>query len=262
MWKSAIAIVVVIAAIVGVRYIVSEAENPSALWTIVQSCVAFQQQGHAPPGPCTYVDLNDEVAVLKSFEGRWQFLAVPTVRVTGIEDPQVLMPRLPNYWALAWIAAQRVLPAAVTANRNDVGLAINSVEGRSQNQLHIHISCVQPSVMHELNAMQNQIGTSWSKPLPLGEHAYSAMRVEAATLENVDPFFLLLKLKDARQHMGEQTLVVVGATWDGGKKRGFYILDDYTHETSDGPDLGHGEGLLDEDCGAALSAHTHAPSNG
>jgi CDP-diacylglycerol pyrophosphatase len=195
------------------------------------------------------VDSRDEVAILRSIEGRWQYLAIPTIRVTGIEDPQVKDPRLPNYWALAWSAANRYLPSSVTKNPTNVGLAINSVPGRSQNQLHIHISCVTPYLRALLLTDQSKIGTTWSRPLiRIGNQEYRVMRVESRTLEREDPFLLLLKLPGAAQHMGLHTLVVTGARWNNGSRSGFYILDDYAHDTGDGPDYGHGEDLLDEDC--------------
>lgn len=223
--------------------------SPNVLWTVVQSCVAQQKEGRVPPSPCTYVDLHDEVAIIKSPEGRLQYLAVPTVRVTGIEDPQILTPRLPNYWALAWSAADRVLPSQVTRHRSDIGLAINSVEGRSQNQLHIHISCVRRNIVSTLYDDRGKIGTSWSQPMiPVGSHEYRVMLVESPSLALVDPFFLLSRISGASEHMAEHTIVVTGATWAGGTKNGFYVLDDYTHSTSAGHDFGHGEELLDENC--------------
>jgi CDP-diacylglycerol pyrophosphatase len=234
---------------VGVVVLMRTLASPNGLWTVVQSCVAEQKVGRVPPGECTSVDLKDKVAILRSIEGRWQFLAIPTSRVTGIEDPQVENPQLPNYWVLAWSAANHDLPAAVTRDRSNIGLAINSVPGRSQNQLHIHISCIKPSVRELLIADQSQIGTSWSRPfITIGNQQYRAMRVESPTLAGKNPFLLLLTLPGAAQHMGLHTLVVTGAVWNHGKTPGFYILDDYAHETSDGSDDGHGESLLDEDC--------------
>ena len=59
--------------------------------------------------------------------------AVPlvlTTRVTGIEDRLVLSPEAPNYWALAWRARRYVdQRAARTLGRDDLSLAVNSVDG-------------------------------------------------------------------------------------------------------------------------------------
>jgi CDP-diacylglycerol pyrophosphatase len=246
-WIAALVLVVLVAA--GVSTIVRTLASPNALWTLVQGCVAQQKQGHVPPGECASVDLDDKVAILRSLEGRYQYLAIPTIRVTGIEDPQLENRYLPNYWALAWSAAYRYLPARVTKDRTNIGLAINSIPGRSQNQLHIHISCIQPYVRDLLLADQSEISTTWSRPfLKVGGREYRAMRVQSPTLAATNPFLLLLRLPGAAQHMGLHTLVVTGASWDTGRTLGFYILDDYAHHTPDGPDDGHGEGLLDENC--------------
>jgi CDP-diacylglycerol pyrophosphatase len=247
-WIAALIVVFVLVA-VSIGTLMRTLASPNALWTVVQSCVAEQKLGRVPPGECVSVDLKDDVAILHSIEGRWQYLAIPTIRVTGIEDPQIKSAQLPDYWELAWIAANRYLPTSVTRNRADIGLAINSVPGRSQNQLHIHISCVKPYVRGQLLADQGRIGTTWSAPLIRnGDEEYRAIRVERSSLDGENPFALLQKLPGAAQHMGLHTLVVTGASWNNGKTLGFYVLDDYAHDTPDGPDDGHGEGLLDEDC--------------
>jgi CDP-diacylglycerol pyrophosphatase len=247
-WIAALVAVLVLV-VIGIGTLMRTLASPNALWTVIQSCVAEQRLGRVPPGECLSVDLKDDVAILRSVEGRWQYLAIPTIRVTGIEDPQVKSAALPNYWELAWSAANRYLPSNVTRNRANIGLAINSVPGRSQNQLHIHISCLKPYVKDELLADQNKIGTTWSPPIIRnGNEMYRAIRVQSRTLDGENPFMLVQKLPGAAQHMGLHTLVVTGASWNNGKTVGFYILDDYAHDTADGPDDGHGEGLLDEDC--------------
>jgi CDP-diacylglycerol pyrophosphatase len=249
-WVAAVVVVAVLI-VVGITTFLRALASPSALWRIVQLCVAEQEQGHVPPGDCVSVDRKDNVAILRSIEGRWQYLAIPTTRVTGIEDPQVRDPRSPNYWALAWSAAERYLPPSVTKSRTNIALAINSVPGRSQNQLHIHISCIKPAVKSMLQADQNTIGTTWSRPfLDVGGQEYRVIRVQSPTLNGHNPFALLASLPGAAQHMGLHTLVVTGAAWNNGKSMGFYVLDDYAHDSAAGTDDGHGESLLDEDCAA------------
>ncbi len=77
-----------------------------ALWTIVhEQCVPHFRAGEGPK-PCESVDLSQGedkgVALLKDLHGVAQFLAIPTRRVTGIEDPLVLAPDAPDYFAFAW----------------------------------------------------------------------------------------------------------------------------------------------------------------
>ena len=51
---------------------------------------------------CVDVDEADGVALLKDLNGVAQELAIPTRRLTGIEDPLLLAPDAPNYFAYAW----------------------------------------------------------------------------------------------------------------------------------------------------------------
>ena len=126
--------------------------DPNALWRIVHGeCVPHFQSGLGPK-PCERVDLDggvdQGVAILKDLVGVAQMLAIPTRRITGIEDPQMLEPNAPPVFAVAWGARtlveerlHRPLP------REAVGLAINSKWARSQEQLHVHIDCVAVPVM-------------------------------------------------------------------------------------------------------------------
>ena len=223
--------------------------NPDELWAIVQSCAGARAQGHSLPVGCVSVDPISEVVILRSFFARWDFLAVPAMRVSGIEDPQLRSPQFPNVWAAAWSAANKYLPPRATKDRAHVGLAINSAVSRSENQLHIHISCVKPKVMTALDNAQGAIGTKWSQPfLHFARQDYRAMRVYGKTLDRANPFLLLMADPRASENMGLHTLVVIGASWDHGAKPGFYLLDGVAHSSSAGDDLAHGEDLLDEGC--------------
>jgi CDP-diacylglycerol pyrophosphatase len=105
--------------------------DPDALWRIVHdSCVPHEEAGEGPK-PCETVDLNEGaaegVAILKDLVGVAQMLAIPTRRISGIEDPQMLAPGAPPVFADGWKAKalvearlSRVLP------REAVALAINS----------------------------------------------------------------------------------------------------------------------------------------
>src|SRR6516165_6464782 len=70
--------------------------DPNALWNIVHGqCVPHFEAGDGPK-PCEEVDLEggvaEGVAILKDIAGIAQMLAIPTRRITGIEDPQMLDP--------------------------------------------------------------------------------------------------------------------------------------------------------------------------
>lgn len=227
--------------------------NPNALWTIVHGqCVPNEQQ-HGDPKPCAEVDLKDGVdhgyAVLKDINGRTQFLLIPTARIVGIESPELQAADATNYFAAAWQArtfTEKALGRELP--RDDVGLAVNSVLARSQNQLHIHIDCMRADVRAALAKLQSSIGDKWA-PLsePVGGHPYWAMRVMGATLDRHNPFKLLADgVPKARDSMKMHTLVVVGTQFDGGAP-GFVLLTDRVNPLLF--DFGAGARLEDHSCG-------------
>ncbi len=137
------------------------AANPNALWEIVHNhCVPGQQNGTGPK-PCELVDLAGGYVVLKDLRGATQYLVMPTAEVAGIEDPQILVGDALNYWAAAWAARKYVAERAGQAiPREDLSLAVNSQQGRTQNQLHIHVDCIRPDVREALrvHARRNRAG--------------------------------------------------------------------------------------------------------
>ena len=230
----------------------ARAENPSALWEIVNGKCVPHEQTERDPSPCSLVDLADGVTkgyvVLKDRDGSTQFLLIPTVRISGIEDPQVLDPEATNYFDEAWrqryFVEERV---GSPVPRNAMTLAINSTTGRSQNQLHIHIDCIRPDVKAILDANLDKVQGVWSQfPIPLAGHIYRGIRITSDTLADTNPFRVLANQDPAASaDMGHHTLVVVGATFpDSGD--GFVLLDTKT-------DIPHGnfasgEELQDHDC--------------
>src|SRR5262249_38758343 len=78
------------------------------LWNIVNfKCMRHLTKSEAPI-PCDSVDVSAGwdrgVALLKDFDGSARMLAIPTHRVTGIDDSALLTPEEPNYFASAWAA--------------------------------------------------------------------------------------------------------------------------------------------------------------
>jgi CDP-diacylglycerol pyrophosphatase len=228
----------------------ARAADPDALWKIVNGqCVPDQQQ-HQNAAPCAEVDLAGGVerghVVLKDLVGNTQYLVIPTARVTGIEDPALLAANAPNYWTPAWVARFYVFARAhQELPRDAIGLAVNSTQGRSQNQLHIHVDCVRPDLRRYLASHARRVGERWSD---LGEavngHRYLAMRIASRDLAGVDPFEVLARnIPAARQHMGNWTLVAVGMP------RGFVLLAGHVNPATNDP--GSGEELLDHDCALA-----------
>jgi len=222
--------------------------DPDALAKIVEGKCVPDQQTNNKPAPCVLVDLPGHYAVLKDLVGKTQYLLIPTERVEGIEAPELETPGAVNYFEAAWEARRFMEQSAgKPVPRDVVGLAINSVKGRTQNQFHIHVDCMRTDVLAALKAADASIGTAWAPlPAPLAGHPYQAMRIEGADLSQVNPFALLATgIPAAGADMGDQTLVAVAATFGDGKD-GFYLLTDHVDIAH--ADLGSGEELQDHDC--------------
>lgn len=224
--------------------------DPTALWRIVHDqCVPNQIDRH-DPSPCTLVDLAGGYVVLKDRRGATQFLVLPTARITGIESAVLLSPRVPDYMQDAWEARRFVqMHALATLTRADLSLAVNSIYGRSQNQLHIHVDCLRQDVRDALARHRNAVGDKWQPfPVALAGHHYIARRLVLRDLADVNPFRTLAdEMPAARANMGAYTLVVAGATFGG--KPGFIVLADHADPAVG--DFANGESLQDHACAVA-----------
>jgi CDP-diacylglycerol pyrophosphatase len=201
-----------------------------ALLRQMRSCLADPDQK-----PCTLVDPDRGFVVIKDRARSKPFawLLVPSTDVTGIEDPAVFEAPVAGFWQIGWQVGRRLVPAPPEG----LGLAINSVAGRSQNLLHIHISCVAPDVRAALAGAA--IGPDWAAEpfLTLAGQRFNARHVDRL---DPSPFLLLRDLPGAAEEMGKQSLAVVGRA-DGG----FTLLTDSTESGV----VAETEALLDETCG-------------
>ncbi len=204
---------VIIAAATGIYYHSDAATggNPDALWRIVsQKCVAHQQQ-LGRPDPCREVNLDAGYAVLKDLEGPLQYLLLPVEKITGIESPLLLNEKTPNFFYHAWQARQYLSEKAGSpVPDRALALAVNSPSARSQNQLHIHISCLRPDIRQQLDNEAGAIGTVWQPlPAPVMGHPYLAKRITAAGLAEQSPFIALAReVPDAAGNMGHYSLAL------------------------------------------------------
>jgi|GEM_PF-22033 len=230
--------------------------NGQALWTIVSGKCLPDQQANAKPDPCTEVAIGSGVdqghVVLKDRAGVSQYLVMPTRLITGIEDPQLLASGVPNYFDPAWrvrrLVDQRL---GTTLTRDDVGIAVNSIYGRTQDLLHLHVDCLRLDVRDALHPRLAAIGRTWSGPIRLAGHDYYAQRLDGDDAVPVDPFVVLARgLKVPPGEMGAWTLVLAGATFSDGP--GFVLLAGRT-DPAVGFD-GSGEELQDHACAGRTKA--------
>jgi len=238
------ALAVIVFTVAGFAWIHSR----SGLWNIVSSdCVPATRSGH--PSKCAVVMPDGAssagYAVLKDRRGVLQYLLIPTRRVTGIEDPALLAPRAGSYLADAW-KERRWMDVSHHAPvpREDVALALNSAWSRSQDQLHVHISCVRPDLRARLAALGSSVKETWSTfPGGWHGHPYEIRRLSADSLDGTNLFDELARTH--RDDMGRQAIAVVGGYVQGHPV--FWILE--THVDFSSGWLGGVEGdVQDHDC--------------
>jgi CDP-diacylglycerol pyrophosphatase len=231
------------------------AADPSTLWNIVHGQCVPHAMGGEGPGQCVAVDMaggeRQGVAILKDLVGEAQMLAIPTRRISGIEDPQMLAADAPNVFAAAWKAKQQVegrLHGHVLP-REAVVIAINSEWRRSQNQLHLHVDCIAKNVEDGLKQTVPPLDETWRRMgFALNGRTYLARRLDSTDFSDAEPLKLLAEgVEDARGDMADYTLAAVGATFGG--KPGFILLADKI--SPDGG--GHAEDLQDHDCAVGQS---------
>ncbi len=227
----------------------SASADPNVLWNIVHGKCVPDERAKGDPAPCLAVRLKSGYAVLKDNSGATQVLVIPTAKVTGIEDPKVLAAAAPNYFAFAWTARSYVDGfAKQTLPRDELTLAVNSIDGRTQNQLHIHVDCIRAAVRTALAADLASVGPSWA-PIDLGiaGRHYEAMSLTGDDFAGRNPFKLLADGDPAaKADMKLETLVVAPVTLPDGKP-GFILLADRADPSAG--DYGSGEELQDHSCG-------------
>jgi CDP-diacylglycerol pyrophosphatase len=223
------------------------AQSRDALREIAQDqCLVHWQQSQLP-GPCLRVEIpadrgaGDGYVVLADRKGGAHFLLIPTRTISGIESADLQRADAPNFFAAAWSARAEIDGAIGRPLPRDwLGMAVNSRHARSQDQLHIHIECLEPQIHAALLASAERLTEDWT-PLEVPGWRLLARRIGSATLGDQDPFKLLAAgLPGAAAAMGDYSLLVAGMTFRSGP--GFAVL------AGTGPGT---ERLLDSTCSLA-----------
>ncbi len=229
------------------------ASSRNALALSVGSCVVSSRTLHVP-FPCLAVDQSgdteDGFVVIRPPFGRSEVLLVPTAPIAGIESPALLAANAPPFFQDAWNARHFVVSALPRdPGWSSLGMAVNSRPSRSQDRLHIHVDCLQPSVMAELSRFGPKIGERWTRfPVPLAGGQYWARQASVAAFERINPFAdMRAGVPAARRSMAEMTLVIAGIERPGGTP-GFMLL---AADTRARGAWSVGEELLDHSCSIA-----------
>jgi CDP-diacylglycerol pyrophosphatase len=230
-------------------------EDRNVLWDVVhQHCTPKAAQKIFPPAPCADVQLGPGgYAIFKDRNGPYQYLLLPLARITGIESTALLAADAANYLAEAWQARLYVEAALHAAQSRDVlSLAINSSQGRSQDQLHIHIDCVRSDVRDAIHRwLPGIVGNPGWHPLPEGlppsGHRYLAKWVGGENLGD-NPFKDLAGALPSSDALAAHSLAVLGAYAPSGQP-GFVLLSGRADVATG--DRGHAEELQDTSCAVA-----------
>ena len=127
----------------------------------------------------------------------------------GIESISAHTSAVPNYVDAAWSAAESLDDSGGRPLQSSLlGLAINSPQARTQDQLHIHIGCLRRIALKDLARIETETSAeSWTSPMVIGGSKYRIRRLYGATLTSTDPPLLSSATLLNGQPMSNQTLV-------------------------------------------------------
>ncbi|MBW7983762.1 CDP-diacylglycerol pyrophosphatase [Enterobacillus tribolii] len=222
-----------------------------ALWGVVDKLCVVNYQQKRDPAPCrqVYMAQGKErgFSVIQNPRYPYHFILVPTAPLAGIESAQLLAPGQTDYFGYAW-TMRNFLKSQFTAPVPDdmLGMALNSAYGRSQNQLHIHLTCLREDVRRQLLAERPYISAQW-RPLPdkLLKHTYYARRVIQPTAMGIYPIPLIAQqFHLTPSDLSYYGVALIPTTFDG--QAGFIILT--TRKDLDPGNRASVESLLDKRC--------------
>jgi CDP-diacylglycerol pyrophosphatase len=166
------------------------------------------------------------------------YLLVPTEKITGIDDKVIFKAPYVNLWANAWDQSERY-PG--WGDRR-IGLAINSAHSRTQDQLHVHISCIDARVARILDEREKDSdGKAYEVQLPPANNTYT-VTVRNDLTDKESPFWIAQEIEPG-ETMGDKSVAVVKS-----KEAGRYFVLTTSYKGGKG---GSAEELLDERCSAA-----------
>ena len=199
--------------------------------------------------PCLSVDSAHGVVVLRAPLEDTHVVVMPTASVSGVEAPLLRRDGGPNYFQAAWDARSFVQgEVARPLGWDDVGLAINSRSTRSQDQLHIHVDCVDRRVKRALAASADRFPTDrWLQGgLVVHGHPLWVRLVDAPSLTGTNLFRLSDDIPGFAADPAETTLAAFGVVGAGGR-RGFAIVAGQSDPARAASQF-TGEHLLDHAC--------------
>ncbi len=199
--------------------------------------------------PCLSVDKTRGVVVLRAPSQDTHVVVVPIAPVPGVESPELQRDDAPNYLRDAWDARSYVeAEVRRPLGWDDVGLAVNSRSTRSQDQLHIHVDCVDGRVKRALASELDRIPADrWlNGGLVIHDREVWTRRVDSPTLDGVNLFKMADAIPGFARSPAETMLAVLGVVGADGR-RGFVAVAGQS-DPARGASQFTSEHLLDHRC--------------
>ncbi|NNM74055.1 CDP-diacylglycerol diphosphatase [Enterovirga aerilata] len=187
-----------------------------ALWLVVRSCIVAQNT-IGSPFPCLKVDAGRGAepgyAIVRAPDRSTHIIVTPLVHIAGVESPKVLRDGAGAYWRAAFAARRYVIESAGgRIGESAVGLALNSMDTRSQDQLHIHAECFRPDVMAALRADRVPPGSGWHPVRAvIDRERYLARAVSRDDLASGNLFEVVATLPGAGGDLSRSKVLLVEA---------------------------------------------------
>ncbi len=222
-----------------------------ALWGVVDKLCLNNHALTKNTAPCHSIYVPEGNArgfsVIQNPRYPYHFILVPTIKVSGIEDPQLFAESSVDYFGYAWLMRYLVSWQYGAQVPDDMlGMAVNSASGRSQDQLHIHLTCLREDVRRQMLAERPYIQERWT-PMQdkLLKNTYYARKVVQPTamgiypVKSVSDYFHL-----SPEQMAEWGVALIPTHWSG--QKGFILLT--TRRGWDKGNRASVESLLDKKC--------------
>lgn len=126
---------------------------------LVDSCVYAERNHQRWPNHCMKVSLkkNTNYTVLNTKDGVGKLLLLPTENIHGVEDSRLFSTPTPSYFYLAWEnryliskKIQKNIGKKIHFNSQDYLFSLNAIQSRTQDRLHIHMTCVKKEYQQKL----------------------------------------------------------------------------------------------------------------
>ncbi|MGL3234382.1 CDP-diacylglycerol diphosphatase [Pseudomonas aeruginosa] len=118
-------------------------------------------ESQVPSRQCLKIDSNNSYYVFKDRKGEYHNLLVPIQEISGVESGRLYF-NGSNFFYNAW-QDRGLLRLEGVRDETVYALAVNSSYGRSQDQFHIHISCLKPGVHRVLTKKVKNLRGQWEK---------------------------------------------------------------------------------------------------